>query len=84
MQSLEEINVHIGTFIREARQKKKLSQRQLAKLANTSNEQISLYEGVHGFSFNITINTLIKICNALNKDIFQLFAYIKKNYKHNN
>jgi len=75
--SLEEFNIQTATFIRNNREKLGYSQRKLSTLAEVGNAVICKYEGSEGFDYNPTMKTLLKILQVLNKDIFQLSAFIK-------
>ena len=58
--------------IRLLRAKKRFSQEAIADLANIGQNQISEIENEHS---NPNLDTLIKIANALNIEIFKLFEH---------
>ncbi|OCT12543.1 hypothetical protein A8709_32495 [Paenibacillus pectinilyticus] len=64
----------IGDRIRDLRKQRGLSQEQLAELANFHYTYIG---GVERAEKNITILNLIKIANALNVGLYDLFEYTK-------
>lgn len=72
---MSELNLKlIGDRIRDLRKQRGLSQEQLAELANFHYTYIG---GVERAEKNITILNLIKIANALNVALYDLFEYTK-------
>ena len=59
-----------GEYVKELRCKRDLSQRELAKLSDLSNAEISRLE--KGVRKNLSIKTLMKLANGLGIDDFEL------------
>jgi transcriptional regulator with XRE-family HTH domain len=72
---MSELNLKlIGERIRDLRKQRGLSQEQLAELASFHYTYIG---GVERAEKNITILNLIKLANALNVGLYDLFEYTK-------
>ena len=61
-----ELNIKIGQKIRDLRESKKISQQDLSALCNFEKSNMSRIESG---KTNVTVGTLLKICQALNISI---------------
>jgi len=73
LKSNEEINIYLAECIRIKREKKGLSQRQLAKLCNVNQSIISKMEGSNGYTQRHHFLSVVKVCNTLKIDAKELF-----------
>ncbi|MGX4743123.1 helix-turn-helix domain-containing protein [Providencia rettgeri] len=72
------LSSHVGLFLRMARKDKNLTGRELAKLMNISQQQISRYErGVNSLRLGLLEQYLI----VLDKNWRELFKYIESGSK---
>lgn len=69
-----DLTVQIGLQIKLQRLKKEMSQPQLANEVNLSKTHVSRIENGDA---NVTLTTLINVCNFLDIDLSQLFLPIK-------
>lgn len=68
--SMNQLNIEIGKRVREYRKAAKLTQEQLAAYSGLTNDYLSRLElGKE----NPSVNTLVKICEALNIEVALLF-----------
>lgn len=65
------LNTIVGNNVRKERQKRGLSQEELAELADLHRTYIGMIERAEK---NVTISSLEKVASALNIDIRELFA----------
>ena len=72
----EEINVKIAEFIRINREGKKLSFRELCSEREITIGSLSRLEGSTGFSNNPSLKTIYEACNAVDKNLLDLFNYV--------
>ena len=72
MQTKNDISIKFGKKVRNLRKTKKLSQEQLADLANVHRTYIGMIERAEK---NITLFNITKIANALEISIKELFDY---------
>ena len=63
----EEIYASLAIQISKIRQKEKLTQKELAKRLNTTQQTISRLENIHNKSYSL--QTLIKLARILNKSV---------------
>ena len=63
----EEIYASLAIQISKIRQKEKLTQKELAKRLNTTQQTISRLENIHNKSYSL--QTLIKLARILNKNV---------------
>jgi transcriptional regulator with XRE-family HTH domain len=73
--SEETFIVNLGIHIRQLREKKKMSQQDLANDCGISKSQIARIERA---TINTTIRTLVKIANALGIEPYELLDFSKK------
>lgn len=75
MISEEEYIIRLGIFIRQIREKKELSQQNLADICNIPKTTIGRIERAE---INTTIKTLVKIANALDVNPKELLNFSTK------
>ncbi len=75
MISEEKFIVNLGIYIRQIRERKNLSQQSLADISDLPKTTIGRIERAE---INPTIKTLLKIANALEIDIIELFKFNNK------
>lgn len=68
----EEIYESLAIQISKIRQKEKLTQKELAKRLNTTQQTISRLENIHNKSYSL--QTLIKLARILNKSVSIKFS----------
>jgi len=68
----EEIYASLAIQISKIRQKEKLTQKELAKRLNTTQQTISRLENIHNKSYSL--QTLIKLARILNKSVSIKFS----------
>jgi len=66
--------MHIGQNIRDLREKKNISQQDLAAVCNFEKSNMSRIEAGRS---NLTIGTLLKICEALNVKLVDIIDFEK-------
>ncbi|MDA8031471.1 MAG: helix-turn-helix domain-containing protein [Alphaproteobacteria bacterium] len=74
--SFEEINIRIAEFIRINRESKNLSYRDICSKSKIAIGNLSKLEGSSGFHNNPTLKTIYEACNAVDKNLFDLFNYV--------
>ena len=78
MISEEEYIASLGTFIRQIREQKKISQQNLADTCNLPKSTIGRIERAE---INTTIRTLVRIANALELEPYKLLQFTIKDNK---
>ena len=72
----EEVNLKIAEFIRINRENKNLSFRDVCSERKITIGSLSRLEGSTGFSNNPSLKTIYEACNAVDKNLLDLFDYV--------